>query len=79
MSIKRVSQLQIHMIHHDILRIQLELVPMIQEIVVEWLIIHFFAITPSELPYIEDFSSQLSSLQIGRLNCGHISCCQVFQ
>lgn len=55
---------QIHMIHHDILRIQLELVPMIQEIVVEWLIIHFFAITPSELPYIEDFSSQLSSLQI---------------
>lgn len=55
---------QIHMLHDDISRIQLELVPMIQEIVTEWLIIHFFSTTPSESPALEDFSSQLSSLQI---------------
>ncbi|KAL5789070.1 hypothetical protein ACOSQ2_003958 [Xanthoceras sorbifolium] len=55
---------QISMLHDDISRIQLELIPMIQEIVFEWLIILFFGITPSESPSIEDFSSQLSSLQI---------------
>ncbi|KAA8545346.1 hypothetical protein F0562_020130 [Nyssa sinensis] len=60
---------QIHMSHNDISRIQLELVPMIQEIVTEWHIIHFFGTTPSESPAIEDFSSQLSSLQIdGNVN-----------
>ena len=58
--------LQIYMLHDDISRIQLELVPMIQEIVTEWLIIHFFGTTPTESPALEDFSSQLSSLQIGR-------------
>ncbi|XP_031284855.1 nuclear pore complex protein NUP160 isoform X3 [Pistacia vera] len=55
---------QISMLHDDIARIQLELIPMIQEIVTEWLIILFFGTTPSESPAIEDFSSQLSSLQI---------------
>ncbi|GAV86384.1 Nup160 domain-containing protein [Cephalotus follicularis] len=55
---------QIYMMHDDISKIQLELVPMIQETVYEWLIIHFLGTTPSELPTIEDFSSQLSSLQI---------------
>ncbi|XP_059445417.1 nuclear pore complex protein NUP160 isoform X2 [Corylus avellana] len=55
---------QIHMLHDDISRIQLELVPMIEEIVSEWLVVHFFANTPSQPAAIEDFSSQLSSLQI---------------
>ncbi|CAK9141041.1 unnamed protein product [Ilex paraguariensis] len=55
---------QIHMTCIDVSRIQLELVPMIQEIVTEWHIIHFLGTTPSESPAIEDFSSQLSSLQI---------------
>ncbi|KAM7478594.1 hypothetical protein LguiA_026807 [Lonicera macranthoides] len=55
---------QIHLSHTDVSRIQLELVPMIQEVVTEWHIIHFFGTTPSESPSIEDFSSQLSSLQI---------------
>ncbi|XP_012074439.1 nuclear pore complex protein NUP160 isoform X1 [Jatropha curcas] len=55
---------QINMSPDDISRIQLELVPMIQEIVFEWLIIHFLCTTPSESPAIEDFSSQLSLLQI---------------
>lgn len=52
----------------DIARIQHELVPMIQEVVNEWHIIHFLGTTSSESPSIADFSSQLSSLQIGRLN-----------
>ncbi|KAE8022771.1 hypothetical protein FH972_008545 [Carpinus fangiana] len=55
---------QIHMLHDDISRIQLELIPMIEEIVSEWLVVHFFATTPSQPAAIEDFSSQLSSLQI---------------
>lgn len=40
---------------------------MIQETISEWLIVHFVATTPSESAVIEDFSSQLSLLQIGRL------------
>lgn len=55
---------QIHMLYDDVSRIQHELVPMIQEVVTEWHIIHFLGTTPSESPAIEDFSSQLSSLQI---------------
>lgn len=56
---------QIGISHDDMSRIQLEFIPMIQEIVFEWLIILFFGTTPSESPTLEDFSSQLSSLQIG--------------
>lgn len=55
---------QIHMLHDDISKIQLDLIPMIQEFISEWLLIHFFATTPSEPAAIEDFSSQLSLLQI---------------
>lgn len=55
---------QINMLHDDISKIQLDLVPMVQEIIYEWLLLHFFATTPSESAAIEDFSSQLSLLQI---------------
>lgn len=55
------------MMPDDISKIQLELVPMVQEIISEWLIIYFFTTTPSESAAVEDFSSQLSLLQIGRL------------
>ncbi|KAM7250291.1 hypothetical protein ACFE04_022174 [Oxalis oulophora] len=55
----------INMLHDDISRIQLELVPMIQEIVFEWFIIQFLSTTPTQSPAIEDFSFQLSLLQIG--------------
>ncbi|KAL8109546.1 nuclear pore complex protein NUP160 isoform X2 [Apium graveolens] len=55
---------QIHMLPDDVSRIQLELVPMIHEVITEWHIIYFLATTPSEAPAFEDFSSQLSSLQI---------------
>ncbi|KAF5731788.1 nuclear pore complex protein [Tripterygium wilfordii] len=55
---------RINMLRDDISRIQLELLPLIEETVSQWLIIYFFATTPSESPAIEDFSSQLSSLKI---------------
>jgi hypothetical protein len=58
--------MQIHLLHDDISRIQLEFVPMIEEIISEWLVVHFFATTPSQPAAIEDFSTQLSSLQIGK-------------
>lgn len=58
--------MQLNILPADVLKIQLELVPMIQEIISEWLIVHFFTTTPSEA-VIEDFSSQLSLLHIGRL------------
>ncbi|KAK9076950.1 hypothetical protein SSX86_005285 [Deinandra increscens subsp. villosa] len=55
---------QINMLPEDVSRVQLELFPLIQEIITEWHIIHFFGTTPCESPTMEDFSSQLSSLQI---------------
>ncbi|QCE06004.1 nuclear pore complex protein NUP160 [Vigna unguiculata] len=55
---------QVHLTHDDINKVQLELVPMLQEIIFEWLIIIFFTITPSSLAVTEDFNSKLSSLQI---------------
>lgn len=53
------------MLPDDMSRIQLELIPMVHEIIAEWLIIHFLATMPSESHSAEDFSSQLSSLKIG--------------
>lgn len=58
--------LQIGMLEDEVLKVKLELVPMIQEVITEWHIINFFSTTPSESPLLEDFSSQLSSLQLGR-------------
>ncbi|KAK7355535.1 hypothetical protein VNO80_14793 [Phaseolus coccineus] len=55
---------QVHMTHDDIKKVQLELVPMLQETIFEWLIIIFFTITPSSPAVTEDFNSKLSSLQI---------------
>ncbi|KAI7734640.1 hypothetical protein M8C21_024531, partial [Ambrosia artemisiifolia] len=55
---------QINMLPEDVSRVQQELFPLIQEIITEWHIIHFFGTTPCEAPTMEDFSSQLSLLQI---------------
>ncbi|KAM0016260.1 putative transcription factor WD40-like family [Helianthus debilis subsp. tardiflorus] len=55
---------QINMLPEVVSRVQLELFPLIQEIITEWHIIHFFGTTPCEAPTMEDFSSQLSLLQI---------------
>lgn len=55
------------MSYDDVSRVKVELIPMIQEIVTEWHILHYLGTTPSESPAIEDFSYKLSSLQIGRM------------
>ncbi|XP_061369060.1 nuclear pore complex protein NUP160 [Gastrolobium bilobum] len=55
---------QVNLSHDDITKIKFELVPMLQEIIFEWLIIIFFAITPCAPAVTEDFNSKLSSLQI---------------
>lgn len=55
------------MSQQDICKLRLELLPMIQDIVSEWLIILYFVTTPAESTSMEDFSFKLSSLQIGRL------------
>ncbi|XP_040868206.1 uncharacterized protein [Glycine max] len=57
--------MRVHLLHDDINKIQLDLVPMLQEIIFEWLIIIFFTITPYAPAVTEDFNSKLSSLQIG--------------
>ncbi|KAM3290886.1 nuclear pore complex protein isoform X2 [Capsicum chacoense] len=58
------SSSQIGMSEDEVSRVKLELVPMIQEVLTDWHIIYFFCTTPSESPLLEDFSSQLSSLQL---------------
>ncbi|KAG9439278.1 hypothetical protein H6P81_019443 [Aristolochia fimbriata] len=55
---------QLLMDHKEISRIQLQLVPMTQKILFQWLIVHLMATTSSEAPLLEDFSFQLSSLHI---------------
>ncbi|KAJ4895010.1 SUPPRESSOR OF AUXIN RESISTANCE1 [Raphanus sativus] len=55
---------QVNMSQQDICKLRLELLPMIQDIVSEWLIILFFVTTPAQLTSVEDFSFKLSSLQI---------------
>ncbi|XP_023645299.1 nuclear pore complex protein NUP160 isoform X3 [Capsella rubella] len=55
---------QVNMSQRDICKLRLELLPMIQDIVSEWLIILFFFTTPAESTSMDDFSLKLSSLQI---------------
>ncbi|XXG76396.1 hypothetical protein AAC387_Pa08g0756 [Persea americana] len=55
---------QVHMVHEDISRVQLQLIPMVQELLMQWLIVHLMGTTPSESLLLEDFSSRLSSLHI---------------
>ncbi|XP_008801415.2 nuclear pore complex protein NUP160 [Phoenix dactylifera] len=56
---------QVYMMQTDVARIKLKLIPLIQEILMQWLILHFMTITPTTPPTVEDFSSRLSSLNIG--------------
>lgn len=51
--------------HKDISRIQVTLIPRVEELLTQWLIVHLLATTPSESPVLEDFSTQLSLLHIG--------------
>lgn len=56
---------QVDMMQIDVSRIKLELIPMIQETLTQWLILHFFGTTPTIPSTMDDFSSRLSSLHIG--------------
>lgn len=50
---------------NDISRIRQKLIPMVEDIVINWLAVYFVTTTPTESPSVEDFSSRLSSLHIG--------------
>lgn len=51
----------------DVSKIQLEVLPLVQEALTVGLLIHWLTVTSAEAPPPEDFSSQLSSLRIGTL------------
>lgn len=59
---------QVDMMQTDVARIKLELIPMIQETLSQWLILHYLGTTPTSPPTIDDFSSRLSSLHIGNIS-----------
>ncbi|KAI4964275.1 hypothetical protein ZWY2020_006756 [Hordeum vulgare] len=56
---------QVSLLQSDVARIKLQLFPMIQDILGQWIVLHFVGISPTTPPTIEDFSYQLSSLQLG--------------
>lgn len=56
---------QVSLLQSDAARIKLKLLPMIQDILGQWIVLHFIGISPTMPPTIEDFSYQLSSLQLG--------------
>ncbi|XP_015689514.1 nuclear pore complex protein NUP160 [Oryza brachyantha] len=57
---------QVSLSQNDVARIKLKLFPVIQEILGQWIVLHFVGISPTTPPTIEDFSYQLSSLQLGK-------------
>ncbi|KAG8069730.1 hypothetical protein GUJ93_ZPchr0006g40621 [Zizania palustris] len=57
---------QVSLLQSDVARIKLKLFPMIQDILGQWIVLHFVGISPTTPPTIEDFSYQLSSLQLGK-------------
>ncbi|KAK1326210.1 hypothetical protein QJS10_CPA01g00465 [Acorus calamus] len=59
---------QILMMEDHIFRTKHQLIPMIQDILMQWFTVHFIGTTLSESPTLEDFSSQLSSLHIDNKN-----------
>ncbi|CAL5060334.1 unnamed protein product [Urochloa decumbens] len=59
---------QVSLLQSDVARIKLKLFPMIQDILGQWIVLHFVGISPTSPPTIEDFSYQLSSLQLGKVD-----------
>ncbi|WVZ77924.1 hypothetical protein U9M48_025718 [Paspalum notatum var. saurae] len=57
---------QVSLLQSDVARIKLKLLPMIQDIMGQWIVLHFVGISPTSPPTIEDFSYQLSFLQLGK-------------
>ncbi|KAL6888651.1 hypothetical protein ACP4OV_009677 [Aristida adscensionis] len=58
---------QVSLLQSDIARLKLKLFPMIRDIMGQWIVLHFVGISPTTPPTIEDFSYQLSSLQLGSI------------
>jgi nuclear pore complex protein Nup160 len=56
---------QVSLLQNDVARIKLKLFPMIQDILGQWIVLHFVGTSPTSPPTIDDFSYQLSSLQLG--------------
>ncbi|CAM0946979.1 unnamed protein product [Alopecurus aequalis] len=56
---------QVSLLQSDVARIKLKLFPMIQDILGQWIVLHFVGISPTTPPTMEDFSYQLSYLQLG--------------
>ncbi|XP_031496549.1 nuclear pore complex protein NUP160 isoform X2 [Nymphaea colorata] len=59
---------QVQMSFDDSSKIKLDLIPLIQNILLRWFIVHMLASRPSESVALEDFSYQLSSLHIDNKN-----------
>ncbi|KAJ0985190.1 hypothetical protein J5N97_003546 [Dioscorea zingiberensis] len=55
---------QVYLMQTDLARIKVKLIPMVHELLTQWLILHFVGSTPSAPLIGEDFSSRLSSLHI---------------
>ncbi|XP_072978371.1 nuclear pore complex protein NUP160 isoform X2 [Typha angustifolia] len=60
-----LKTIQVSIMQTDVARIKQKLIPAIQDILAQWLFLHFLGTTPTMPPTIEDFSSRLSSLHIG--------------
>ncbi|KAL6629816.1 hypothetical protein ACP70R_029581 [Stipagrostis hirtigluma subsp. patula] len=56
---------QVSLLQSDVARLKQKLFPMIQDILGQWIVLHFVGISPTTPPTIDDFSYQLSSLQLG--------------
>ncbi|KAF3790389.1 Nuclear pore complex protein [Nymphaea thermarum] len=56
---------QVQVSFDDSSKIKLDLIPLIQNILLRWFIVHMLASRPCESVALEDFSYQLSSLHIG--------------
>lgn len=57
---------QVSLLQSDVARIKLKLFPMIQDILGQWIVLHFVVISSTSPPTVEDFSYQLSFLQLGK-------------
>nr|CAB3448831.1 unnamed protein product [Digitaria exilis] len=67
---------QVSLLQGDVARIKLKLFPMIQDILGQWVVLHFVGISPTSPPTIEDFSYQLSSLQLVLIRHGQYEAAQ---
>jgi hypothetical protein len=68
---------QVVLSSNEVSTIQLHLIPQVQETMAVSLLLHWLTVTFAEVPPPEDFSSQLSSLRLGKdhLLTNSLGCC----